>query len=68
MKKNDLSGKTIAELKDEETRLRKELFDLRFQHGTRRLMDTASMKRMRKDIARVLTAQSMQMRQQSASK
>jgi len=66
MKMKELAGKTLAELKDEEARLRKDLFDLRFQHGTRRLMDTAAVKRARKDIARVLTAQSQQKRQQSA--
>ena len=64
MKMAELKDKTLAELQDEEKRLRKEFFDLRFQHGTRRLMDTASLKRTKRDIARVATAIQQQKRAQ----
>jgi large subunit ribosomal protein L29 len=65
MKMSDFKDKTLAELRDEEQRLRKELFDLRFNHGTRRLMDTASLKRTKRDIARVMTAIQQQQRAQT---
>ena len=55
MKANELHDKPLNELKEEETRLRKELFDSKFKHGTRQLLDTASLKRTRRDLARVLT-------------
>lgn len=66
MKAKELHDNTVAELKDEETRLRKELFDLQFKHGTRQLMDTASMARVRKQLARVLTVISQKTREQAA--
>ncbi len=66
MKMNEIKDKTLAELQDEEKRLRKDLFDLRFSHGTRRLMDTASLKRTKRDIARVMTAIQQQKRAQQA--
>jgi large subunit ribosomal protein L29 len=55
MKAKELETKPIAELKEEETRLRRELFDASFKHGTRQLLDTAAMSRTRRDLARVLT-------------
>jgi len=55
MKAKELVSKSLAELREEEARLRKELFDLRFQHGTRQLSDTMSIRRARRDLARVLT-------------
>lgn len=66
MKMSDFKDKTLAELQDEEQRLRRELFDLRFSHGTRRLMDTGSLKRTKRDIARVMTAIQQQQRAQTA--
>ena len=56
MKHEDLKGKTPDDLKKEETRLRKELFDLEFKHSTRQLTDTMAIRRTRRQIARVLTA------------
>jgi large subunit ribosomal protein L29 len=55
MKAKDLTGKTLAELGEEEARLRKELFDLKFKHGTRQLGDPMSLRRTRRDLARILT-------------
>lgn len=54
--KQSLSQKSAAELREEETRLRKELFDLEFKHSTRQLSDTMSIRRTRRQLARVLTA------------
>lgn len=55
MKAKELHDKPMTELKGEETRLRKELFDSKFKHGTRQLLDTASLSRTKRDLARVLT-------------
>lgn len=55
MKAKELHAQTVAELRQAEQELRRELFDLSFQHGTRQLSDTASLKRKKQDIARVLT-------------
>ena len=55
MKANELRDKTVDQLNDESHRLRRELFDLRFQHGTSQLMDTSSLRRTRRDLARVHT-------------
>ena len=66
MKAKELHDNTVAELKTEETRLRKELFDLQFKHGTRQLMDTAAMSRTRRQLARVLTVISQKTREQAA--
>ena len=51
----DLAGKSAADLKAEAEKLQKELFDLRFKHGTRQLADTGSLRKARRQLARVLT-------------
>ena len=58
MDSTEYRNKSRSELRDEEHRLRKELFDLQFKHGTRQLSDTASIKRARREIARVKTISS----------
>jgi large subunit ribosomal protein L29 len=55
MKTKDLRNNSAEELIAEEARLSRELFDLTFKHGTRQLLDTDSMRRTRRDIARVKT-------------
>ena len=55
MKAKDLRDMTAEELKAREAELRQEHFNLRFQHGTRQLDNTSGLKRVRRDIARVLT-------------
>jgi large subunit ribosomal protein L29 len=55
MKNDELANKSEAELKAEETRLRKELFDLNFKHSTRQLNDTMSIRKARRQLARVIT-------------
>lgn len=66
MKAKELHDNTVAELKEEEGRIRRELFDLQFKHGTRQLQDTASMSRSRRQLARVLTVISQKSREQAA--
>ena len=55
-KKNSYAGKPEAELATTEAQLRKELFDLNFQHATKNLASSAELSAKRKEIARVLTA------------
>lgn len=51
----ELREKSLDEVKEEVVRMRKDLFDARFRHGTRQLMDTASLLRGKRDVARALT-------------
>ncbi len=55
-KNQALATKSAAELTEEAGKLQKELFDMRFKHTTRSLTDTMAMRRMRRQIARLLTA------------
>ncbi len=60
MKKNseyvkELSSKSPAELNDALTAAKKELFNLRFQNATNQLNNTARIKEVRKQIARIQT-------------
>jgi len=43
------------ELEQKAVEFRRELFNLRFQHGTRSLENTAKLRAVRRDIARILT-------------
>jgi large subunit ribosomal protein L29 len=51
----DIRTKTIDELTDELAQLKKEQFNLRFQKATGQLENTARVKLVRRDIARVKT-------------
>jgi len=44
-----------AELNTELTKMKKELFNLRFQHATGQLENPVKMRELKKDIARVKT-------------
>ncbi len=56
MGKHDyLKEKNVAELAQEEERLRKELFDIEFKHSTRQLTNTMEIRTTRRAIARVVT-------------
>jgi large subunit ribosomal protein L29 len=57
-KKTTFAGKSQAELADLEQKTRKELFDLQFQHATRKLANTSELSQKRKELARILTARS----------
>ena len=49
-----LREKSVSELNDHALELRRQLFDLNFQHATRQLEDTASLKKARRELARTL--------------
>ena len=51
----EMRAKSDAELAADEAALRKNLFDTRYKHATRQLEDTASLGRVKKDLARLLT-------------
>ncbi|CCQ74598.1 50S ribosomal protein L29 [Magnetospira sp. QH-2] len=55
MKAEDLRAKTQDELKDELVGLRKEAFNLRFQKASGQLENTARVRQVRRDIARIKT-------------
>lgn len=55
MKANELRDLTREELLKRERDLKEEAFNLRFRHSTGQLENTARMKLVRKDIARIET-------------
>jgi large subunit ribosomal protein L29 len=57
MKASELRELSDEQLEDRLRELREELFNLRFQYATRQLTNTARIREVRRDIARVLTRQ-----------
>jgi large subunit ribosomal protein L29 len=57
MKASELRELSQEQLDDRLRELREELFNLRFQYATRQLTNTARIREVRRDIARVLTQQ-----------
>ena len=55
MKAGDVRAKTADELKDSLLQLRKEQFNLRFQKASGQLENTARVRQVRRDIARIKT-------------
>jgi large subunit ribosomal protein L29 len=55
MKAADIRVMTLDQLGDELTKLRKERFNLRFQRATGQLENTARVRQVRRDIARIET-------------
>jgi len=55
MKAADLRTKTLDELEDELLNLKKEQFNLRFQRASGQMENTARVRDIRRDIARVMT-------------
>ena len=55
MKAADLRAKTKDELSDQLLQLKKEQFNLRFQRATGQLENTARVREVRRDIARIKT-------------
>ncbi len=55
MKATDLRTKSVDELNNELDSLKKELFNLRFQHAINQLDNPMRIKAVKKDIARVKT-------------
>ena len=60
----ELNGLTTEQLLDREKELKEQLFNLRFQLATGQLENTASLRSVRKNIARVKTV----LRQQELNK
>ena len=52
---DDLKNKTAADLAQELTAAKKELFNLRFQNATNQLDNAARIREVRKNIARIQT-------------
>lgn len=57
---DSLSGMSLAELNDELVAAKKELFNLRFQNATNQLDNTSRIKEVRRNIARIQTAMSLE--------
>ena len=55
----DLNKKSNAELANELVAAKKELFNLRFQNATNQLDNTARIKEVRKNIARIQTVMNL---------
>jgi large subunit ribosomal protein L29 len=55
MNAQDLRDKTPDQLRDQLVQLKKEAFNLRFQQATGQLENTARMRQVRRDVARVKT-------------
>ena len=51
----ELNAKSVAELNETLVAAKKELFNLRFQNATNQLDNTARIKEVRKNIARIQT-------------
>ncbi|MBT8424751.1 MAG: 50S ribosomal protein L29 [Silicimonas sp.] len=55
MDAKELRDKSPDQLRDELANLKKEAFNLRFQQATNQLENTARMRQVRRDVARVKT-------------
>ena len=55
MKASDLRARTIDELTEEVDTLGREIFNLRFQRASGQLENTARVRQVRRDIARIKT-------------
>jgi large subunit ribosomal protein L29 len=55
MKAEELRGKTPDELREHLVSLKKEAFNLRFQSATNQLENTARVRQVRREVARVST-------------
>jgi large subunit ribosomal protein L29 len=55
MKAADIKPMTIDQIDDEVLKLKKEQFNLRFQRASGQLQNTARVREVRRDIARLMT-------------
>jgi len=55
MKASDARGMDVEKIDDEVVKLKKEQFNLRFQRATGQLENTARVRQVRRDIARLKT-------------
>ena len=67
MKAADLRTKTDDQLKEQLVDLRKEAFNLRFQAASGQLENTARVRQVRRDIARIKTVLNERHRTQAAA-
>jgi large subunit ribosomal protein L29 len=67
MKPGDLRAMTVDQLDDEALKLKKERFNLRFQRATGQLENTARVRQVRRDIARIKTIAAQKRSGRSAS-
>lgn len=68
MDAQELKSKTPDELKDQLVSLKKEAFNLRFQQATGQMENTARMRVVRRDVARVKTILNQKAADAAASK
>ena len=61
--REDLQAKTTEELQAQLVDAKKELFNLRFQNATNQLDNTARIKEVRKNIARIQTVITMKQKE-----
>ena len=59
MKMSDVKVLTPDQVKDEVLKLKKEQFNLRFQRSSGQVENTSRIRQIRRDIARLKTAQSL---------
>ena len=57
MAKSNIKDLTVDQLDDELLKLKKEQFNLRFRKATNQVENTAQVRKVRRDIARVMTHQ-----------
>jgi large subunit ribosomal protein L29 len=57
MKPADVRAMTASQLQDELLKLKKEQFNIRFQRATGQVDNTSRIRQIRRDIARIKTAQ-----------
>lgn len=67
MKASELREQTVDELKEQERDLTRELWKAKMDNHTNQLDDTASIRRLRRDIARVKTLLTERARQGAAA-
>jgi large subunit ribosomal protein L29 len=67
-KPGDLRSMTVDQLDDEALRLKKERFNLRFQRATGQLENTARVREVRRDIARIKTVAAQKRRAETKAK
>jgi len=68
MKVGDFRAMTVDQLDDEALKLKKERFNLRFQRATGQLENTARVRQVRRDIARIKTIAAQKRAASSKSK
>ncbi|MFD1882117.1 50S ribosomal protein L29 [Paracoccus pacificus] len=68
MNAQELKSKTPEQLRDQLVALKKEAFNLRFQQATGQLENTARMRAVRRDVARVNTILNQKAADAAASK